>query len=165
MASPDGSAVVDSGMPEMQPDDFAAAEAEAADLIAIDETAPEATSETEADATAGEAPVEGDPNTAGPWPPAAEAIPAPNAGRTQVAVVGLVSVASIATFKRLLGRVPGVRGVQVASGPDGEFLFSASHDTAVDMAAAVAGIQGFEVQVTESGPGIVSAHAVDPEAV
>ena len=89
----------------------------------------------------------------------------PAATRTQVAVVGLVSVASIATFKRMLARAPGVRAVQVASGPDGEFLFSATHEETVDMAAVVAGIQGFQVEVVESSPGIVNARAVDPEVV
>jgi hypothetical protein len=76
-----------------------------------------------------------------------------------------VSVASIATFKRLLARAAGVRTVQVASGPDGEFLFTATHDEGVDMPAAVAGIQGFDIEVLESEPGSVSARAVDPEAV
>ena len=33
------------------------------------------------------------------------------------------------------------------------------------MPAAVAGIQGFEVEVVQSEPGTVSARAVDPEAV
>jgi hypothetical protein len=83
--------------------------------------------------------------------------------RTQVAVVGLVSVASIATFKRTLSRVQGVHGVQVSSGPDGEFLFNVAHDDSLDMPTAVAGVQGFEVEILESGPGIVSCKAVDPE--
>ena len=38
--------------------------------------------------------------------------------------VGLVSVASIASFKRQLGRVAGVQSVGVSSGPDGEFVFA-----------------------------------------
>ena len=46
---------------------------------------------------------------------------------TQVVVVGLVSVASIATFKRQLGRLPGVKNVGVSSGPDGEFIFTVGH--------------------------------------
>ena len=151
----------DPGMPPMQPGDFAAAEAEAADWVVVDQTAPEGV----ADADPAPAP-EGDGSGSDAWPPST--VPAttqPAATRTQVAVVGLVSVASIATFKRLLARAPGVRAVQVASGPDGEFLFSATHEETVDMAAVVAGIQGFQVEVVESSPGIVSARAVDPEVV
>ena len=158
----------DAGMPPMRAGDFAAAEAEAADWVAIDADAAgalDATNPTESEpAPAGGA--DGDTDQGAPWPPAAlPASAAPAASRTQAAVVGLVSVASIATFKRLLGRVPGVRSVQVSSGPAGEFLFTATHDEHLDMAAAVAGIQGFEVEVVESGPGIVTARAVDPEIV
>ena len=50
---------------------------------------------------------------------------------TRVIVLGLVSVASIATFKRSLGRVPGVSTIGVASGPDGEFVFTVSHDAGI----------------------------------
>ena len=46
---------------------------------------------------------------------------------TQVIVVGLVSVASIASFKRHLGRLAGVQSVGVSSGPDGEFVFAVNH--------------------------------------
>ena len=55
---------------------------------------------------------------------------APAADRTpvtQVVVSGLVSVASIASFKRHLGRLAGVQSVGVSSGPDGEFLFAVTH--------------------------------------
>ena len=62
---------------------------------------------------------------AGTLPPAAEA----SASTTRVVVVGLVSVASIATFKRGLSRVGRrVSAVGVASGPDGEFVFTVEHD-------------------------------------
>jgi hypothetical protein len=83
--------------------------------------------------------------------------------KSQVAVTGLVSVASIATFKRLLSRAPGITSVQVASGPDGEFVFSASHEPGCDVAAAVASLQGFGVEVIDAAPGRVNAKAVDPE--
>ena len=46
---------------------------------------------------------------------------------TQVVVVGLVSVATIASFKRHLGRATGVQSVGVSSGPDGEFVFAVAH--------------------------------------
>ena len=148
-------------MPQMQAGDFAAAEAEAADWVTADQLTSRAVADAEPPPSR-----DGATEASEPWPPAVKPAPeAPVATRTQVAVVGLVSVASIATFKRLLARVPGVRAVQVASGPDGEFLFSATHDDTLDMRATVAGIQGFEVEVVESGPGIVSARAVDPEVV
>ena len=44
--------------------------------------------------------------------------------RRRVIVTGLVSVASIAGFKRHLSRVAGVQSVGVSSGPDGEFVFA-----------------------------------------
>ena len=153
----------DAGMPPMLPNDFAAAEAEAADWVTVDERAAAAAAEASV-ATGAASKADADPST--PWPPASAPVAAATtAVRTQVAVVGLVSVASIATFKRLLARAPGVHGVQVTSGPDGEFLFTATHDSTLDVAAAVGGIQGFEVEVMESGPGIVMARAVDPEVV
>jgi hypothetical protein len=144
------------GMPAMKPDDFAAAEAEAADWVATSD-GPDA-------ATEASAPTDAPPAGATAAETAAASGAATDA-KTQVAVVGLVSVASIAAFKRLLGRVPGVRAVQVASGPDGEFVFAATHDATVDMPAAVKGLQGFEVELVQSGPGVVNARAVDPEVV
>jgi len=58
---------------------------------------------------------------------------------TQVVVVGLVSVASIATFKRMISRTAGVKSVHVSSGPEGEFIFSVTHQPAVDLPATIAG--------------------------
>ena len=46
---------------------------------------------------------------------------------TKVVVSGLVSVASIAAFKRGVARTQGVASVGVTSGPDGEFVFMVSH--------------------------------------
>ena len=67
---------------------------------------------------------------------------------TRVMVTGLVSVASIATFKRSLGRVPGVSTIGVASGPDGEFVFTVSHDAGIGLGDAVVALPGFEARVT-----------------
>ena len=83
---------------------------------------------------------------------------------TQVVVVGLVSVASIASFKRHLGRITGVRSVGVSSGPDGEFVFSATHDADVSLRELVPTLPGFHARVTNSGDGIVSVAARDPES-
>jgi hypothetical protein len=83
---------------------------------------------------------------------------------TQVVVVGLVSVASIASFKRHLGRLPGVASVGVSSGPDGEFLFAVSHSADVSLRDAIPGLPSFQARVTGSGEGTVSVTAHDPES-
>ncbi len=82
---------------------------------------------------------------------------------TQVVVNGLVSVASIASFKRHLGRLPGVTAVAVASGPDGEFVFNATHRPDVSFRDAIPTMPGFAARVTASGGGVVSVTARDPE--
>jgi hypothetical protein len=83
---------------------------------------------------------------------------------TQLVVTGLVSVASIAGFKRHLGRVTGVRSVGVSSGPDGEFLFNVSHDPATELRDAIPTLPGFAARVTGSGEGILNVAAQDPES-
>lgn len=83
--------------------------------------------------------------------------------KTQLAVVGLVSVASIAGFKRQLAHLPGVQTVAVASGPNGEFLFAVTHDPDLDLAAIVPGLPGFGARVTGEGPGTLTVTAHDPD--
>ncbi len=83
---------------------------------------------------------------------------------TQVVVVGLVSVASIAGFKRNLARVPGVQSVSVSSGPDGEFIFTTTHHDDVDLAAATAALPGFDARVTATDGTVVQVAAHDPES-
>jgi len=83
---------------------------------------------------------------------------------TQVVVTGLVSVASIASFKRHLGRLPGVQSVGVASGPGGEFVFHVSHRTDVSFRDAIPSMPGFGARVTGTADGVVSVTARDPEA-
>ncbi len=83
---------------------------------------------------------------------------------TQVVVSGLVSVASIASFKRHLGRLPGVSAVAVASGPDGEFIFNVNHRADVSFRDAIPTMPGFAARVTATGDGAVSVTAHDPEA-
>ena len=105
-------------------------------------------------------------------PSTGPAVPTPRPHRSasdervtrRVVVLGLVSVASIATFKRSLGRVPGVSAIGVASGPDGEFVFTVSHDSGLGLAEAIIALPGFGAHVTaESADGLeVAAH--DPDA-
>ncbi len=83
---------------------------------------------------------------------------------TQVKVIGLVSVAAIAGFKRSLGRVEGVSSVGVSSGPDGHFLFAVVHAPTVSLRDAVPTFAGFEARVTGTGEGALEVTARDPEA-
>lgn len=92
----------------------------------------------------------------------AEAKDAPS--RTQLVVVGLVSVASIASFKRHLGRVEGVSNVGVASGPDGEFLFTVSHRDGVSLRDAIQSLPGFQARITTESEGVLNVSAHDPES-
>jgi len=83
---------------------------------------------------------------------------------TRVVVTGLVSVASIAGFKRQLSRVAGVHSVGVSSGPDGEFLFAVSHDAEIVLRDAVTTLPGFGARVTAEAPGELTVTARDPES-
>ncbi|HEX5014548.1 MAG TPA: hypothetical protein VFV72_10355 [Candidatus Limnocylindrales bacterium] len=83
---------------------------------------------------------------------------------SQVVVVGLVSVASIASFKRHLGRLAGVQSVGVSSGPDGEFLFAVTHDADCSLRDAIPGLPSFQARVTGSSDGVLNVTAHDPEA-
>ena len=83
---------------------------------------------------------------------------------TSVVVTGLVSVASIAGFKRQLSRVAGVHSVGVSSGPDGEFLFSVSHDASLSLRDAVTTLPGFGARVTAEAENQLIVTAKDPEA-
>jgi hypothetical protein len=83
---------------------------------------------------------------------------------TQVIVVGLVSVASIASFKRHLGRLPGVQSVGVSSGPDGEFVFAVNHTADVVLREAIPSLPSFQARVTGTSDGVVHVSAHDPES-
>jgi hypothetical protein len=83
---------------------------------------------------------------------------------TRVVVTGLVSVASIAGFKRNLSRVSGVRSVGVSSGPDGEFVFAVTHDPGLDLNDGIATLPGFGARVTNEAPGELTVAARDPES-
>ena len=137
--------------------DFAAAEAAAAEAAAAEiSEIPELDGENLAARLAGLFPSSASdaPADAGPTVPVVS---------TQIAVTGLVSVASIASFKRHLSRQPGVRHVGVSSGPDGEFLFTVQHEAEVSLRDLIPTIPGFQARVTGGGDGVVTASAHDPE--
>jgi hypothetical protein len=131
--------------------DFAAAEAEA--LVGVD-------AEDDADL-----PVLGDEELsarlANLMPPAAE--PAGQQTRTSVVVTGLVSVASIAGFKRHLARLGGVQSVAVSSGPDGEFIFLVTHLDDADLRSAIPDLPGFRARVTGGADDVIEVTARDPD--
>ena len=83
---------------------------------------------------------------------------------TQVVVTGLVSVASIASFKRHLGRLAGVQAVGVASGPEGEFVFHVTHRPDVSFRDVIPSMPGFAARVSGTADGVVTVSARDPEA-
>jgi hypothetical protein len=87
-----------------------------------------------------------------------------DATATQVIVVGLVSVASIASFKRHLGRVSGVQSVGVSSGPDGEFVFAVNHTADIVLREAIPSLPSFQARVTSTSDGVVHVTAHDPES-
>ena len=80
-----------------------------------------------------------------------------------VVVTGLVSVASIAGFKRQLSRILGVVSVGVSSGPDGEFVFAVGHDSSLSLNDAIATLPGFSARVTGGTDGDLQVTARDPE--
>lgn len=83
---------------------------------------------------------------------------------TQVVVVGLVSVASIAQFKRQLGRLPGVKNVGVSSGPDGEFIFTVGHSAETALNSLIPTLPAFQARVVNEREGVLNVSAHDPEA-
>ena len=132
--------------------DFAAAEAAAAEAAATDvDDLPEIGGEALAARLSGLVP--------------AESAPAADAATvtTQVVTTGLVSVASIASFKRHLGRLAGVSHVGVSSGPDGEFVFAVAHEPETSLRELIPTLPGFAARVVGSGEGIVQVSAQDPQ--
>ena len=83
---------------------------------------------------------------------------------TQVAVTGLVSVASIASFKRHLSRTPGVQRVTVSSGPKGEFVFAITHRDDVALRDTIPTMPGFAARVTDEDDSVINVVARDPES-
>lgn len=82
---------------------------------------------------------------------------------TRVVVTGLVSVASIASFKRHMGRLAGVGHVGVSSGPDAEFVFTVSHDPATSLRELLPALPGFAARVVGVGDGVIHVSAQDPQ--
>ena len=143
--------------------DYAAAEAEAAALAepaATDEEIPVIGDDALAARLAGLVPEGEAASTDAASPDAAGA----EVASTRVIVTGLVSVASIAGFKRNLSRVAGIQSVGVSSGPDGEFVFAIGHDAGLALDDAITTLPGFAARVTDSSEGELTVAARDPES-
>ncbi len=142
--------------------DFAAAEAEAAsfdgDLSTLGDEDEGQTPAGIADEAAGDAPAES----------LAELDAAPTGPdlktTTRVVVTGLVSVASIANFKRSLARIGGVWSIGVASGPDGEFVYKVSHDASIQLSTAIVSMPSFESRISGESEGEIQVSAQDRDA-
>ncbi len=96
--------------------------------------------------------------------PGGEEIDESTLQQTQVAVTGLVSVASIASFKRHLNRTPGVQRVTVSSGPKGEFVFAVTHRDDVSLSDTIPTMPGFAARVTGVDDDGINVEARDPES-
>jgi hypothetical protein len=130
--------------------DFAAAEMEAVEMAAAElDEVPEIGGDALAARLSGLVP--GDTEVA------AEA-----AVTTQVIVTGLVSVASIASFKRHMGRLPGVSHVGVSSGPDAEFVFAVTHEPSTSLRDLIPTMPGFAARIAGTGDGVIQVSAQDP---
>ena len=84
---------------------------------------------------------------------------------TRVVVAGLISVASIANFKRSLARISGVWSIAVSSGPDGEFVFTVGHDAGFQLGNEIVSMPGFESQITGESDGEIQVSATDRDAI
>jgi hypothetical protein len=142
------------------------------DAAEVEAAAEAARAEAEASPADDEIPTIGDDalaaRLAGLVPPEGEGEGRPTRATSEatskVVVSGLVSVASIASFKRHMGRVTGVQSVGVSSGPDGEFVFTVHHDDGVNLREVVPSLPGFRARVTNAADGVISVAAHDPES-
>ncbi len=140
------------------------------DLDAAGAAAAEAAARTEITGSDADADAAADQPTDPQVPDRVAQLSAPGADRgtgaavtTQVSVAGLVSVASIAGFKRALGKVPGVTGVSVGSAPNGDFVFTVQHAPETDVGQAVTSFERFAATVGGSADGVISVTATDPD--
>lgn len=132
-----------------------AAEAEALALADID------LAEDSLDLTASDTPVTS-PGAPGAAAADDQAEPT-DATVTRLSVVGLISVASIAGFKRAVAKAAGIEKISVASGPGGEFIFTVLHAPTVDLSEVVGRLDGFSTAITSDEAGVLSVTASLPD--
>ena len=139
--------------------DFAAAEAEAASFGTDLEDEPELPEpEAAADGTEG--------SSVETVADVVDVAPSTDAdlASSQVIVSGLVSVANIANFKRGLARTAGVSTIGVASGPEGDFIFTVGHTLGTGLTAAVQALPGFDIEITGESDDAINVAAQDRDA-
>lgn len=139
--------------------DFAAAEAEAASFSGDLENEPElpepdGSAETGEETSSDASEVLAD----NPPPPDAELT------TSRIIVSGLASVANIANFKRSLARTAGVSTIAVASGPEGDFIFTVGHSLGAALTASVQALPGFDIDVTSESHDEINVVAQDRDA-
>ena len=139
--------------------DFAAAEAEAASFGGDLEDEPELP-EPEALAEGTEGPAAETVADVVDVAPTSDA----DLASSQVIVTGLVSVANIANFKRSLARTAGISTIAVASGPEGDFIFTVGHTLGTGLTAAVQALAGFDIEVTGESDDAINVAAQDRDA-
>jgi hypothetical protein len=138
--------------------DFAAAEAEAASYSGDLESEPDLP-EPETQADGADASAESEAALVDVAPPADADL-----ASSQIVVSGLVSVANIANFKRSLARTSGIATIAVASGPEGDFIFTVGHTLGAALTAAVQALPGFHIEVTGESDGAITVAAQDRDA-
>jgi hypothetical protein len=137
--------------------DFAAAEAEAASFSGD--------LEAEDDLLAADANDSNDAPAADPTSGVdVDLAPSADTASTRVIVSGLVSVANIANFKRSLARTAGISTIAVASGPDGDFVFTVGHTLGTGLVASVQALPGFDIQISGESDDAITVAAQDRDA-
>ena len=77
---------------------------------------------------------------------------------------GLVSVANIANFKRASPGRPASPTIAVASGPDGDFVFTVGHTLGAGLSASVEALAGFDIKITGESDDAINVAAQDRDA-
>ena len=85
-------------------------------------------------------------------------------GSTRVIVSGLISVANIANFKRSLNHISGISRIAVASGPDGDFIFTVGHTLGSALSASIKALPGFDIQISGESDDAINVAAQDRDA-
>lgn len=152
------------GAAEAEAEAFASLRAAAAEVDALAATDPDVTDGTESTADEDEAEALADDDVARRL----DAFTSHPAGAepttSRLAVIGLVSVASIAGFKRALAKSHGIRSVTVASGPSGDFVFTVTHDPETDLRSTVPALDGYAPVITGDADGVLTVTATDPDS-
>ena len=84
--------------------------------------------------------------------------------RRRVVVSGLGERRQHRQLQAQPGRTAGVSTIAVASGPDGEFVFTVGHTLGSALAASVQALPGFDIQITSESDDAITVAAQDRDA-